>query len=110
MKKFLKNLRPTSTEPIGPTISPRGWTVVAEVLVVVVVVLVVVVVVVVVAAAAAVVVTLAVVVVSLRMILCAYIVGFSRFLKRHSGPTNLGTDGPTDRPSYRGVRTHSKTL
>ena len=83
---------------------------VAEVLVVVVLVLVVVVVVVV-AAAAAVVVTLAVVVVvSLRMILCSYIVGFPRFLKRHSGPTDLGTDGPTDRPSYRGVRTHSKTL
>ena len=88
---------------------PRRWVVVAEVLVVVVVVLVVVVVVVV-AAAAAVVVTLAVVVVSLRMILCVCIVGFSRFLKRHSGPTDLGTDGPTDRPSYRGVRTHSKTL
>ena len=71
---------------------PRRWVVVAEVLVVVVVVLVVVVVVVE-AAAAAVVVTLAVVVVvvSLRMILCAYIVGFSRFLKRHSGPTDLRT-------------------
>ena len=90
MKKFLKNLRPSITEPKGPMMRPRRWVVVAEVLMVVVVVLVVVVVVVV-AAAAAVVVTLAVVVVSLRMILCAYIVGVSHFLKRHSGPTDLGT-------------------
>ena len=45
------------------------------------------------AAAVVVVVTLAVVVVSLRMILCVYIVGFSCFLKRRSGPTDLRT-GP----------------
>ena len=61
-------------------------------------------------AVVAVAVTLAVVVVSLRMILCVYIVSFSRFLKRHSGPTDLRTDRPTDRPSYRGARTHLKTM
>ena len=80
----------------------------------------VVVVVVVVVVVAAVVVTLAVVVKSLRMILCIYIVGFSCFLKRRSGPTDLWMegrmdgpmdlqmDGPTEIPSYRDVRTHPR--
>ena len=49
-------------------------------------------------------VTLAVVVVSLRMILCVHIGGFSCFMKRRYGRT----DGPTDGPSYRDARTHLK--
>ena len=76
--------------------------------------------VVVVVVAAAIVVTLAVVVEYLRMILCVYIVGFSCFLKRRPGPTDLWregrmdgpmglwTDGPTEIPSYRDARTHVK--
>ena len=59
-------------------------------------------------AVVAVAVTLAVVVVSLRMILCVYIVGFLCFLKRRSGRTDPRTDGLTDRPSYRDARTHLK--
>ena len=58
---------------------------------------------------AAVVAVAAVVMVTLGMIVCVHIVGFSCFMKRRTyGPTNERTDGPTDRPSYRDARTHLK--
>ena len=58
----------------------------------------------VVAAVVVVAVTLAVVVLSLMMILCVHLVGFSCFMKRRNGQTDLRTD----RPPYRDARTHLK--
>ena len=62
--------------------------------------------------AAVVALVLAVVVISLRMILYVHIVGFSYFMKRRNGHTDIHTYGRTDirtdRPSYRDARTHLK--